>query len=66
MYPLATNIFFIFYLEAISDPECNLRGFILDGFPRNVSQAEKLDAMLTERGQSIDCVVSKYANVFDR
>ena len=48
-------------VEAISEPECQLRGFILDGFPRNVSQAEKLDAMLTERGQSIDCVVSKYA-----
>ncbi len=46
------------HIEAISDPECHVRGFILDGFPRNVSQAEKLDAMLTEKGQSIDCVVS--------
>jgi adenylate kinase len=31
---------------------------MLDGFPRNVSQAETLDKMLSELGQKIDHVVS--------
>jgi adenylate kinase len=32
-------------------------GWILDGFPRTVVQAEGLETMLTEAGQSIDAVV---------
>lgn len=34
------------------------RGFILDGFPRTVAQAEALGRMLDERGEVIDRVVS--------
>jgi adenylate kinase len=33
-------------------------GFLLDGFPRTVSQADSLNAMLASRGQKLDVVVA--------
>jgi len=33
------------------------KGFILDGFPRNVTQAQSLGELLVERGEQIDAVV---------
>jgi len=43
-------------LERLSEPDCT-KGAILDGFPRNLEQAEALDKALAQQGKSIDNMV---------
>ncbi len=42
--------------ERFKEPDCK-RGYVLDGFPRTIVQAEKLDKILEHTGQGLESVI---------
>lgn len=42
--------------ERIDEADCR-KGFILDGYPRTLAQADAVEAMLAERGTKLDAVI---------
>jgi len=42
--------------ERLDEPDCK-NGFILDGYPRTLAQADAVEAMLTEKGVALDAVI---------
>jgi adenylate kinase len=48
--------------EMVKDRLSNASGFLLDGFPRNVAQAEVLQGFLSEKGAPLNAVVEFQIN----
>ncbi len=44
--------------DRIAEPDVADKGFLLDGFPRTVNQAEELDKVLSSMDKSIDAVIN--------
>lgn len=42
--------------QRIDEPDCE-NGFILDGYPRTLPQADAVEAMLSEKGLALDAVI---------
>lgn len=54
--------------DRLDQDDCK-KGYMLDGFPRTIPQAEALDKVLSENGESLDCALSitiDYSVLVDR
>jgi len=49
-------------LESIFNRVKDVDGFLLDGFPRNIQQADDLNALLEKRGECVNAVISLMIN----
>ncbi len=54
---LVSDEIVIALIEEQLDAQSDATGFIFDGFPRTVAQAEALDSVLKKRGESVDSVI---------
>lgn len=54
---LVSDAIVIALIEEQLDLQKSAPGFIFDGFPRTVAQAEALDKALSERDMKVDCVI---------
>lgn len=43
--------------DRIKEPDCE-KGFMLDGFPRTINQAERFDQIASQENLSLDCVLN--------
>ena len=59
---LVSDAIVIELIEDALDTHKGAPGFIFDGFPRTIAQAEALDSMLAARGQAIDLVLRLEVN----
>ena len=50
---LTTNL----VTDRVQQPDCE-KGYVLDGFPRTIPQAESLDAALAKMGQKVDYAIN--------
>jgi adenylate kinase len=50
------NIIMDIIAERLNQPDCK-QGYLLDGFPRTIAQAEALDVMLAKKGTPLDVVL---------
>lgn len=55
---LLSDEFVIRLIEDSIERSEGVDGFLFDGFPRTVAQAEKLDEMLVQKGEPLKCLLS--------